>query len=274
MKQSGLYALSASIFLFSACQNAPRAGDNAQSMAPPGAARAMPNDDRAPASRTVQTPAERGGDARTVEAFRGIDVRGAFQVKGTVSANAATPVTIRVQADAALLPYVLTRLQGDTLVIDFDHREARAAGIDRHGEIALEFAVPALDVVRNSGSSDIAISGIRAPDLQVHNRGSGNIELAANSQRIDAHIRGSGQISLSGQTTTLEASISGSGDLHARPLQAYASMVTINGSGDAEVCATESVAAHVNGSGDVRYYCQPGQVSRRVNGSGDVQAGE
>jgi len=48
--------------------------------------------------------------------------------------------------------------------------------------------------------------------------------------------------------------------------------VSISGSGDARVNATDTLEARVAGSGDVSYSGHPHDVSRRVSGSGSVEA--
>jgi hypothetical protein len=48
--------------------------------------------------------------------------------------------------------------------------------------------------------------------------------------------------------------------------------VSIAGSGDARVNATESIDARVAGSGDVTYSGHPHDVNRRVSGSGSIES--
>ena len=64
--------------------------------------------------------------------------------------------------------------------------------------------------------------------------------------------------------------VSGSGDLSLQKLQANHVNITINGSGDAGVWANQSIAAQVNGSGDIVYKGNPTEVDTKVNGAGDI----
>ena len=79
-----------------------------------------------------------------------------------------------------------------------------------------------------------------------------------------------GDITARGSVGILEAVVSGSGDLSLQNLKAEHINVTINGSGDAEVWANQSISAKVNGSGDIVYKGNPTEVDTRVNGSGDI----
>ena len=65
--------------------------------------------------------------------------------------------------------------------------------------------------------------------------------------------------------------MSGSGDLRLFDLRAREVHVSIAGSGDAKVNASERLDATVAGSGDVRYRGNPKEVAQSVNGSGSVE---
>ena len=55
-----------------------------------------------------------------------------------------------------------------------------------------------------------------------------------------------------------------------RELKSKSTKVTINGSGDAEIWASESLSAVINGSGDINYYGDPINITSEVNGSGNI----
>ena len=74
----------------------------------------------------------------------------------------------------------------------------------------------------------------------------------------------------SGAVDRLSAQITGSGDLRADDLAAKHVRVTVTGSGDAAIRATEELDASVTGSGDVHYSGNPAQVRKNVTGSGDI----
>ena len=65
---------------------------------------------------------------------------------------------------------------------------------------------------------------------------------------------------------------SGSGDINARNFATRKVNVSVSGSGDAHVNATEALEARVAGSGDVTYSGHPRDVSRHVSGSGSIES--
>jgi hypothetical protein len=64
--------------------------------------------------------------------------------------------------------------------------------------------------------------------------------------------------------------VSGSGAFAGREFQTADATVSISGSGEAIIWATERLDAQVSGSGLVRYVGNPGQLSTDISGSGSV----
>ncbi|MGD8676710.1 MAG: DUF2807 domain-containing protein, partial [Desulfobacterales bacterium] len=89
--------------------------------------------------------------------------------------------------------------------------------------------------------------------------------------RLATVINGSGSMVLTGKTAEYQATINGSGDIRAFNLESKKASVSIAGSGDCSLCASESLTAFISGSGDVIYTGNP-RVEGRVKGSGSVTA--
>lgn len=137
--------------------------------------------------------------------------------------------------------------------------------------VVVHVTVPALDRIEVEGSGHITGKGIwRADALELAVRGSGDLELAVEARSVSASVAGSGDLTLRGSTEELNATVKGSGDIAAKELTSRRATVSVEGSGDIAVHATEHLAATVHGSGDVRYAGTPATVERNVNGSGDI----
>ena len=67
--------------------------------------------------------------------------------------------------------------------------------------------------------------------------------LSLKQDKIVMIISGSGDITALGKVGFLDAKVSGSGDLSLKKLQANHANVTINGSGDAKIWASDSISA-------------------------------
>ena len=69
--------------------------------------------------------------------------------------------------------------------------------------------------------------------------------------------------------TGLPSTLSGSGDVKLADLKAETVKVSIHGSGDTEIFASESLDVEIFGSGDVHYKGEP-KISSSIHGSGEV----
>jgi hypothetical protein len=69
---------------------------------------------------------------------------------------------------------------------------------------------------------------------------------------------------------TLTCVMSGANHLAARQLSAASTNVTLNGSGDAAVHASQRIVAEISGAGSIVVYGGPKERSTQVNGAGKV----
>ena len=95
--------------------------------------------------------------------------------------------------------------------------------------------------------------------------------ISAYESQFSGTILGSGNITATGTVQNLSASIKGSGNLNLQSVQARAARVSIAGSGDATVNASDELSASIAGSGDIRYAGDPPRVEKNVAGSGSIR---
>jgi hypothetical protein len=180
-------------------------------------------------------------ETRSVASFSKIELSGSPDVEVAVGPAASVEVT----ADDNILPILETKVENDTLKID-----SKGSYNTRLG-VKVKITLPTLEGVSVSGSGAIHVTGLKAGELE-------------------AGVTGSGDITLGGAVDRLRAQITGSGELQAGELGAKDVRITVTGSGDAAVRATEQLDASVTGSGDVRYSGNPPKVRKNVTGSGDI----
>jgi Putative auto-transporter adhesin, head GIN domain len=244
-------------------------------------------------------------ESRNVANFSRLELHVPADVALTQGASESLTIT----TDDNILPLIQTRVDGGVLKIEGDNNKGfstkrgvkiqlamkNVEGISIMGSgdiVADTLRTPQLDALI-SGSGDMKFKTLRADNLKLRINGSGDIsadaviaKIAESSVRGSGDIKvsslktdsmkisidGSGDIAASGIADTLEARISGSGDIRARSLLARDVTVRISSSGGAEVNATETLKATVNGSGEVRYVGNPKNVTKTVNGSGSVSS--
>ncbi len=196
---------------------------------------------------------------RQVSEFKRVRLEGSLDVRVKVGPAAAVSVTI----DENLQPLVVTRVDGDTLVIDCER-------ISYRGEGRVEITAPVLRGFAIEGSGDVAIDGGEG-DLSLSVAGSGDLSWQGAAGALVVAIAGSGDVRLSGTADSARLGIDGSGDIAAAGLTAKSASAEVSGSGDIEVTlGGGTLEARVNGSGDI-HWRGTAQVERvSVNGSGEI----
>ncbi|MGI9543338.1 MAG: head GIN domain-containing protein [Cyclobacteriaceae bacterium] len=170
---------------------------------------------------------------------------------------------IEVRAQDNILDEVSTVVRGSELLID-TRRCVNSADID------VFITMPQINALSIIGSGDIFGDNTWAVnDMDLRIIGSGDMDLDVDADDIDIEIRGSGEITLFGTADNCRTDISGSGDLRSFNLVANEHSVTIFGSGDAQVFASDELDVIINGSGDVLYKGSP-SISVNISGSGDL----
>jgi Putative auto-transporter adhesin, head GIN domain len=125
------------------------------------------------------------------------------------------------------------------------------------------------------GSHDL--SGLTAhvtiPELTAFTlNGSGKADIGGlNGGTTKFMLDGSGDIKAKGKLDTVNLVVNGSGTANLSALEAAKASAMVNGSGDAMVDPRETLAASINGSGQVTYVHEGVKVTSVIHGSGMVE---
>ena len=206
-------------------------------------------------------------EKRKVGNFTKLNVKGPFDVT-LVSGKGDLTITT---SDQDILKSIITEVKDNTLTISFQNSFKWNNKIKY---LKVEVPFTALDEILLTGSGSIVSTPtVNSDNLKVTLTGSGDIDLKINSKNTAAALNGSGDLTLSGKTTNLEGAVVGSGDLKAFGLIAENTEITVSGSGDGKVYASENIKARVIGSGDIIYKGNPKKEDTKVSGSGDISKG-
>lgn len=217
-------------------------------------------------------------ETRQMFSFENIINQGSFNVY--ISHD--TIYQVIVEAESNLIPYIRTRVNGNTLEIDTKEN------LDNHNPMNIYVKTPELYSIELSGSGLMSVDSLNTSHLNVEISGSGNIngEVVSNSvnakisgsgnisleaytTNIDTRISGSGNIDLNGETNTGTHTISGSGNINSYNFVQKDCSATISGSGNMYVNVTHNLNANISGSGSIFYIGSP-QVTVKITGSGSV----
>jgi Putative auto-transporter adhesin, head GIN domain len=221
-------------------------------------------------------------ETRQVDSFD----RLSLDVPGTIRINQGPPGPLKITTDDNLIDEVVTRVKGDTLVIETedDHdcidpteltvqvssEEVRSLVIDGSGDVLLRGAFASDEVeLAIDGSGSIAADDLRADRVSLAIDGSGDIDVAVDAAELRSRIDGSGEIRISGTAGEHAIGIDGSGDIDAIALATATTRIEIDGSGNCAVAADQVLEVQIDGSGAVSY-CGDPRVDERIDGSGSV----
>lgn len=177
-----------------------------------------------------------------LSAIHGFDASGSFEI--VIAQGDIQNITVEGQAN--LIDILSTRVVGGIWDLRFTENVRNAR------DFTVYITVPNIDEINLSGSSAIRSEGALILDaLSITGSGSAAIDLA-------------------GTVDIQTIRISGSGTVRNFDFVSRVTTVTVSGSGDIEVTATETLDATVSGSGDIRYRGNPASVDTRISGSGSV----
>ena len=203
-------------------------------------------------------------ETRDVSGFHNVSL--GIDAKVELRQGATEGVTIT--GDDNIVPLVETVVEKGALKI-------RWAGDNKYSTsyktLAIVVNLKNIDGIRLGGSGYIHADRIKAGNLKTAVAGSGDIVLdALEADSLQGSIAGSGTLKAAGRADAVEFTLAGSGDLVAPKLESRHVTISVQGSADAVVWATETLTVTVAGSGDVKYYGRP-QVTKTVAGSGSVR---
>jgi hypothetical protein len=203
------------------------------------------------------------------------DVRGfnsvSLSTMGDVTIVQGDVESLTVRADDNFMQYIVSEVKNGDLHLGIS-KLARQARLRPTRQIEFRLTVDDLDGIAVAGSGSVRSPELATDRLDIAVSGSGDVEIVSlSADAVDIAISGSGNVELRGETDRQSVAISGSGRYEAPGLQSRRAEVAISGSGNATVDVTDSLDAHVSGSGSLAYYGDP-KVARSVTGSGTVRS--
>ena len=211
------------------------------------------------------TPAIKGSgvaatESREVVEFDQIEISIPVQIeisKGNVC-------TLELTVDDNLMEHISTTVSNGRLHVSADQNFAmKVPGM-------LRITSPNLTYVSLAGAVDGTIEELSGESAELHMAGSSEVSVGLLTENLSVHIAGSGTLNASGICKTMEVSIAGSGTVHSENVPVDEVSVSIAGSGDVYVHASQKLDVSIAGSGSVRYKGEP-VIEQSVAGSGAIE---
>jgi hypothetical protein len=123
------------------------------------------------------------------------------------------------------------------------------------------------------GAWNITYNHTATPYAMINIRGAANGDFTFGelSDVLSVQIDGAATLDLRGSVQNAEFHINGAGTINAFDLTAESATINVNGAGNANITATETLDAIINGMGTITYDGDP-TITRQVNGIGRVRA--
>ena len=137
----------------------------------------------------------------------------------------------------------------------------------------MKLGVQTLRTFESRAVGAISIGPLRSDTLALLLAGSGSIrvERLENARSLDVRITGSGDVAVGGgKVTAQQLAITGIGTYSAPRLASERADVAIDGNGEAQLAASNTLAVRIGGIGHVHYHGDPA-VTRSIRGIGSVE---
>ncbi len=241
-------------------------------------------------------------DTRHVSGFDKV----VFSAPGQMNLTQGDREGLEIETDDNLLQYIHTSVQGQTLYIDvtpginlvptdrirynLNVKALKAFNLEGSARVESASLEGSQFELNLDGSGDIALGDVKVDALNFNLDGSGSLELETltarkvtlglngsgkgtlsglNADELQAEINGSGEYILKGKVTRQSLQAIGSGGYDAQRLESQQAKITITGSGDSKVWATQVLNVSIFGSGTLAYQGTP-RVTQQVSGSGSI----
>jgi hypothetical protein len=156
-------------------------------------------------------------------------------------------VSVTIEAEDNLLPYLTTEVSGDELVLT----TLENVSLRTTKPIIYQITVVDLSLIEINGSATIAAENLSLDMLQLD-------------------ISGTGHVTLSGEIEEMIIAISGTGTYNAEALVNAKTTLNISGTGEAAVNASDVLIVDISGTAQVTYTGDP-QVTQKITGTGTVK---
>lgn len=183
----------------------------------------------------------------------------------TIDEDLADVVTLATQENIA-----------DTITIAIDESagKIRVKGDKKYryktDSFTITIGVPVVDArVDNAFVLDAKLPSVTDFALKINGAVSGDFAFGL-LDRLDFQIDGAGSLRFSGQCDDCTATLNGASDVDGASLTTRRAKITINGTGDYIVNATDTLEATINGAGSITYLGNPA-VTQSINGLGEIK---
>ena len=197
---------------------------------------------------------------KEVSAFDKVDVSGAIDV----IVNIGNKSEVVIEADSAIMPYVVTEVKD---------RELRIYNKDiigfynfKNNKILVTITTPSILELESSGACDVTINDLKTDMFKVSLSGACDLIGSFECNVIDFESSGSSDSKLRGKVKNCNIELSGACDIKALDLEVDSLKIEGSGSSNVEITVQNSLDVELSGASELRYKGEPKYIKTDMSG--------
>jgi len=192
---------------------------------------------------------DRKKEIRNVTGFDGVDIQ------NTISADvtAGEAYSVEVEADADVLPHILTEVRKGSLHVEFERSWWKKNSRNyKRIKVNVTISLPELNDVDVSGASTVNVRGV-------------------NSDRFDIDVSGASVLSIQGNARDVDIDLSGASVLRALDLLTDIAVVDLSGASNVKLSVSTELSVDASGASSINYKGNP-RVRKETSGASSVSS--
>lgn len=197
---------------------------------------------------------------KEVSAFDKVDVSGAIDV----IVNIGNKSEVVIEADSAIMPYVVTEVKD---------RELRIYNKDiigfynfKNNKILVTITTPSILELESSGACDVTINDLKTDMFKVSLSGACDLIGSFECNVLDLEASGSSDSKLRGKVKNCNIELSGACDIKALDLEVDSLKIEGSGSSNVEITVQSSLDVELSGASELRYKGEPKYIKTDMSG--------
>lgn len=197
---------------------------------------------------------------KEVSAFDKVDVSGAIDV----IVNIGNKSEVVIEADSAIMPYVVTEVKD---------RELRIYNKDiigfynfKNNKILVTITTPSILELESSGACDVTINDLKTDMFKVSLSGACDLIGSFECNVLDLEASGSSDSKLRGKVKNCNIELSGACDIKALDLEVDSLKIEGSGSSNVEITVQNSLDVELSGASELRYKGEPKYIKTDMSG--------
>lgn len=204
-------------------------------------------------------------EVRKASGFSSVDMSGAGSLKLTKGGG----FSVTVKLDDNLLPWYLTEVRGETLVLRFKD----GISIKNPTQLVVEVTMPSLSGLSLSGACDARLGeGFSGKELRIEASGAARIQGKVDYGSLILGLSGAGEARLEGRANRLGLKLTGAAEVDTSSLVSQIVTAELSGACHLFVRAEEKLNIEATGASTVTWFGSA-SVEARTSGASSVRKG-